>query len=256
MSVLVVAGLAVGIGLPTSSQRRCGPIMDSLRSDHLPVEVQLAAESIRQLQREEIAAAPITDDEVDSARRVVFVGGATVTRSIAGSLDGFQRWIAEPVRSDASLLNTVSCEALGNDCYRCEMARIAMLSYRVTPLLTVRIERGGDPSSLLIRVIDVSISIQGGRDVKPWVLRGARVESTNRVSWRSEGDAETELRTELRLRVGVELPRLFPLPRAAIERPGSLILQATCDAQCRQFLTEIEEGYRAGALVSSGVSVA
>ena len=71
------------------------------------------------------------------------------------------------------------------------------------------------------------------------------VESTNRVSWKRSADGVPQLQTELRLSVGVKLPRRFPLPRAAIEKPASLILRATCEAQCRQFLAEIEQGYRA-----------
>ena len=263
MQIVLAAWAAVGLSLP-SSPARCGPIVATLRSDTAPVaksaDVQLAADAIQNAIRKDMQRAEITTPAVmvgdaasdgvvdDGARRVELVGGGTVTRSIAASVADVERWISSPTLSDSSLLNTVSYEALGNDCYRCQMVRIAMFSYRVTPLLTVRIERDhADSGALLIRAVDVSISIQNGRGAKPWLLSGARVASTNCISWRADGDATTELQTELRLRVSVELPRRLPLPRAAVERPGSLILQATCDAQCRQLLAEIEAGFLSAA---------
>lgn len=171
------------------------------------------------------------------------IGNAKVRRVITSSQEELDNFMTNASLSDTWLLNTVSYKALGDGIFECEMVRITMFSYVVTPVITVCIERQIE-RALLIKVLDVRISIQD-RHQKQWDLKGATVDSSNVVSWKCLGDDEQELQSHLRISVGVHLPWHFPLPRKAIEKPASLILERTCQRQCRQLLEEIEQGFQA-----------
>uniref|UniRef100_A0A7S4JCV8 Uncharacterized protein n=1 Tax=Prymnesium polylepis TaxID=72548 RepID=A0A7S4JCV8_9EUKA len=241
---LCAAAAALRTTAPSRRVARCA-VVCSVRNA-VGLDVQRAAHEIQQ-----------TLLPVDAARpgEVQLVGDGAVTRPLstvhaAAALDEF---LSSPELSDAHLLNTVNYEALADGSYMCEMAALSLFAYCVTPVVTVRIDRSAaaQERELLIRVVDVRLHVQRG-GAAPWVLQGTAVESHNRVSWdvaqgaAAADDAERAaitLRTELTLRVRVQLPPRFPLPHAAIERPASLLLRATSDAQCRQFLSEIERGF-------------
>ena len=149
--------------------------------------------------------------------------------------------------SDPSLLNTIQYTRLDDGTYECELSSIGFGSFgSYVPTLTVRLDRERD-GLLVIRVLRVRILTRGRWDSEPRELQGATADSCNRVSWAPHDGAEAEvrLRTDLELKVAIEVPRRLPLPLAAVEQPGSLILRNVCRVQCRQFLADIERGYRA-----------
>ncbi|KAL1530060.1 hypothetical protein AB1Y20_000982 [Prymnesium parvum] len=204
----------------------------------------LLEEKRRRLQRD----ARWDENDLSFAQRapshgVRLVGGAAVARNISCCSAAFDHFMRTPSLSDTSLLNAVTFNSRGDGEYECEMVRIRIFSYTATPLITIRVERNED-KSLLVRVLDLRISIQGSQEEAPWTLQGATVESSNLISWKDLGEGVQQLRTELKLSVGVEVPRFFPLPRSVIESTASFILRGTCNTQCNQLLGEIEEGYR------------
>lgn len=179
-------------------------------------------------------------------------GGARATRTVAGAAGprGLAAFLGTP-ESDAALLNTATYARTPAGAYECTLEPIQMLSYSVVPEITVRIERAAAGSSLTIRVLAVRVSLRRGAR-SPRYLQGAVIDSANTVRWADAaagasgggGDGGVELSTDLTLRISVRLPRRFPLPRAAIEAPGSRLLLSVCAAQCRGFLGDIEAGYR------------
>ena len=225
-----------------------------------------------------------------NTRLARLVGGATVTRSVDGACGprGLAEFLLS-AESDASLLNTGTYRRLGDGRYECDLASIRMFDFGVVPMLTVRLERS-PPDQLRIRVLGVRISLQTpsseprllegvvidssnvlywqqgqGQERRGQERRGQEAQGQERQAQAHEGQGKegqgqegqgqegqvaTQLRTELSLGVTVQLPRGFPLPRSAIERPGSAILLRVSKAQCHQFLREVEEGWRAWRTLS------
>ena len=125
------------------------------------------------------------------------------------------------------------------------MPQIGMIGFTVKPVLTVQLERGG-PTSLCIRVVLAQIYLLYPGASRAQRLQGCRIDSANIVTW-SAREGGWLLTTDLKLRVGVELPRTFLLPRASVERPASAILRQFCAMQCNQFLLSLEQSYKVWA---------
>ena len=178
--------------------------------------------------------------------RVHFVGGATTSRDVVGK--GLAEFLLSH-DSDASLLGAgsdVDCNQVGTDLYECHMPQIGMLGFQVRPVLTVRLERDCTASSLCIRVVSAHIYLVTPGSPQAQLLQGCLIDSANEVSWSAHEDGWL-LATDLELRVAVELPRGFYLPRASVERTASAILRRVCAMQCKQFLLSLEHSYEVWA---------
>lgn len=178
--------------------------------------------------------------------RAFFLGGATISRSVEG--EGLAEFLLSRA-SDAPLLGAgseVECRQMGTDRWECQMPQIGMLGFTVNPVLTVQLERGGT-SSLCIRVESAQIYLLYPGATNAQLLQGCVIDSANQVTWSTRAEGGWLLTTDLELRVGVELPRTFLLPRASVERPVSAILRQFCAMQCNQFLLSLEQSHKAWA---------
>ena len=181
------------------------------------------------------------------SERAQFLGGATISRSLIGEGCGLADFLLSRA-SDAPLLGAgsdVECKQTGTDLWECQMPQIGMIGFTVKPVLTVLLERSGT-SSLCIRVESAQIYLLYPGASNAQLLQGCVIDSANKVTW-SASEGGWLLTTDLELRVGVELPRTFLLPRASVERPASAILRQFCAMQCNQFLLSLEQSYKAWA---------
>ena len=181
------------------------------------------------------------------SERAQFLGGATISRSLIGEGCGLAEFLLSRA-SDAPLLGAgsdVECKQTGTDLWECQMPQIGMIGFTVKPVLTVLLERSGT-SSLCIRVESAQIYLLYPGASNAQLLQGCVIDSANKVTW-SASEGGWLLTTDLELRVGVELPRTFLLPRASVERPASAILRQFCAMQCNQFLLSLEQSYKAWA---------
>ena len=178
----------------------------------------------------------------------LLIGGASKTRAV-GHPQG-QSQLPEFLlsrASDASLLGAgsdVSYQEVAAGLYECEMPAIKMLGFTVSPVLTVRLER--DSTMVRIRVVSAHIYLLKPGSADAQLLQGAAIESANTLSWTSD-EGGWLLTTDLTLRVAVELPRGFLLPRVAVDRPASAVLRRVCAIQCEQFLHSLERSFEAWA---------
>ena len=178
--------------------------------------------------------------------RALFLGGATISRSVED--EGLDEFLLSRA-SDAPLLGAgsdVECKLTGTDLWECQMPQIGMLGFKVLPVLTVQLERGGT-SSLCIRVESAQIYLLYPGASNAQLLQGCEIDSANKLTWSARAEGGWLLTTDLELRVGVELPRTFLLPRASVERPASAILRQFCAMQCNQFLLSLEQSHKAWA---------
>ena len=178
--------------------------------------------------------------------RAFLIGGATTCRSVEG--EGLAEFLLSRA-SDAPLLGAgseVECKRTGTDLWECQMPQIGMLGFKVNPVLTVQLERSGT-SSLYIRVESAQIYLLYPGAPNAQLLQGCVIDSANKLTWSARAEGGWLLTTDLEMRVGVELPRTFLLPRASVERPASAILRQFCAVQCDQFLLSLEQSHTAWA---------
>lgn len=188
-----------------------------------------------------------------SSKHALLLGGATVSRQVGEPVhEPAYRSLPEFLRSEAStpaLLgagsDAVSYRRLSNGRYECEMPPIGMLAVTILPVLTVSLERNYTASSLRVLVESASIYIQTPGVAEAQLLQGAIIDSSNTLDWAAADAGGHDLQTRLEMRVAVKLPPGLPLPRAAVERPGSAVLRRVCDEQCRLFLATVESAWRA-----------
>jgi len=188
-----------------------------------------------------------------SQQQALLLGGATVSRHVGEparepvgrSLPDFLLSSA----SDPALLgagsDAVSYRRLGDGRYECKMPLIDMLAATIRPVLTVSLERNRSASSLRILVESASIYVQTPGAAKAQLLQGAIIDSSNTLQWAAADGGGHDLQTRLEMRVAVKLPPGLPLPRAAVEQPGSAVLRRVCDEQCTSFLATVESAWRA-----------
>ena len=148
-----------------------------------------------------------------------------------------------------------SAELLSPGVYRCQSARGRSVR-RLHRALTVPASQ--EPVKLLVYevqpTLELSVDVPHHAESCTVALRASRLEGSAAVRQQSQRFAASAahlicwtggvLRSDVQLRVELEIFGLGLLPRAALEKPGSAFLQRLVARNLQAFLPQLEAAYR------------
>ncbi|XP_054795937.1 uncharacterized protein LOC129301383 isoform X2 [Prosopis cineraria] len=163
----------------------------------------------------------------------------------SGGLQGpgyhFSDFIRHPSGIEA-MLNTralESCECLDANTYRCALPKLQLLKFEAVPLLDLRVT----PTNKDCVVEMLSCKFEGSEVVERQNDHFSAF-MINHMTWGVD-DAESFLEVDVKLNITLEIyTRPFTmLPKAAVERPGTLMMQALVDQLVPLLIQQLLQDY-------------